>query len=380
MSNLENFTAEFRSFVGEYDFARKKETWLHHAERFRDLWSNQILKGLGNRDVHDELVFMLDAKARGSRKTDEAVANTYIRYPTWYRMFEDLHNQTDLRELLDKIFHENDEQKAIALINRLAERNKNNKNGLTGDSCVILNALLFLNNPEMHVSSVSLRHRFDIINFFGWNDCLPGHDLSFGEKSVLTNRIILAQFKPMLATVDAALDPFIIPRLISDFIYSPSIRPRIWMNPPDRSEDEEEEPALEEQRFHLEKYLEHFLYTNWEATALGEKYEIIVENGEPVSLQYQTDVGNIDLLVREKNTGDYLVVELKRGQTSDQTIGQIARYMGWVKHWLAGDKNVKGLIIAAAHDKRMEYSLKVVNDIELCVYKVDFSLEKMHFA
>jgi hypothetical protein len=181
--------------------------------------------------------------------------------------------------------------------------------------------------------------------------------------------------------MDASIDEFILPRLVSDFIYSKYIQPKIWHGPSPQSEiDEEDEPTMEEQRFSLEKYLEHFLYTNWESTALGKKYEIIVENGDPVSLQYQTDVGTIDLLVQEKNTGDYLVIELKRGQTSDQTIGQITRYMGWVKHYLAQDKKVKGLIIAAGYDKKMEYSLKMMDDIETYVYKIDFSLEKMNFT
>jgi len=36
----------------------------------------------------------------------------------------------------------------------------------------------------------------------------------------------------------------------------------------------------------------------------------------------------------------WLVVEHKRNQTSDQTVGQLLRYIGWVKRHLAEDGDV----------------------------------------
>jgi RecB family endonuclease NucS len=50
-----------------------------------------------------------------------------------------------------------------------------------------------------------------------------------------------------------------------------------------------------------------------------------------VSQQYQTAMGPIDILAQDKKSQQYVVIELKRDQTSDQTVGQLARYMGWLE-------------------------------------------------
>lgn len=128
--------------------------------------------------------------------------------------------------------------------------------------------------------------------------------------------------------------------------------------------------------FYLEKQLEDFIIYNWKYTDLGEKYDLIVEEGVVVSQQYRTDIGPIDILAKEKATGNHVVIELKKSQSSDQTIGQIARYMGWVEEQF-GDKDVKGVIISKSYDKKLELALKRVNGVEVYVYEVDFRLKKL---
>jgi hypothetical protein len=378
MKELPEIKSKIKQFIDTYNFSEKIRTWKNHSDKFHEIWKNYILPGDAETGNFDELVFMIDSNARGSTKSDEAVARTYIRYSTWYRMFGDLNENKSLKEIMNNIFNTVDENDLISLINKLFEENKNNKNGLTGNSGVILNAMLFINNPQYFISSVSLRHRIDIIEYFTLPQIDNFDNLSYGEKIIQTNSIILINFKNIFDETNLDIDPFIQPRLISDFIYSNEVKENIWPknDKSDENETNDDEPNLEQQRFHLEKYLEHFLYTNWENTQLGEKYEIIEEDGEPVSLQYRTDIGNIDLLVKDKKTGDYLVIELKRGQTSDDTIGQITRYMGWVKENLAKNKKVKGIIIAGNYDKKIKYSLEMVKDIELFVYNISFSLEK----
>jgi Endonuclease NucS C-terminal domain/MrcB-like, N-terminal domain len=125
--------------------------------------------------------------------------------------------------------------------------------------------------------------------------------------------------------------------------------------------------------FYLEKQLEDFLINNWERTELGKKYDLIVEDGEVVSRQFKTDVSSIDILAKDKKTGSYVVIELKKNQTSDDTVGQVARYMGWIKE-KKGDSNVKGIIIASEFDEKLEYALRVVPNVEVFLYKVDFQL------
>lgn len=125
--------------------------------------------------------------------------------------------------------------------------------------------------------------------------------------------------------------------------------------------------------FYMEKELENFLINNWDKTELGKKYDLIIEDGELKSQQYRTDIGPIDILVRDKRNKNYVVIELKKNQTSDDTIGQIARYMGWVKEKLH-DEKVHGIIVAGAYDERLFYASKTVPNVELFIYKVDFKL------
>lgn len=133
------------------------------------------------------------------------------------------------------------------------------------------------------------------------------------------------------------------------------------------------EPGL----FYMEKQLEDFLIENWENTGLGRKYDLIVEDGVVLSQQYKTDIGRIDLLIKEKDTGKYVVVELKKGQTSDQTVGQIARYIGWIKEHRSPGKEVGGIIIAGKYDKKLNYAVKALSglELEIYLYRVDFRLD-----
>jgi RecB family endonuclease NucS len=127
--------------------------------------------------------------------------------------------------------------------------------------------------------------------------------------------------------------------------------------------------------FYLEKQLEDFIIQNWDHTDLGKKYDLIIEEGVLLSQQYRTDIGPMDILAKDKKTGSYVVIELKKNQTSDDTIGQVARYMGWVEEKLK-DKNVKGIIIAHSFDKKLEYALKRINNVEVYIYEVDFRLKE----
>lgn len=130
--------------------------------------------------------------------------------------------------------------------------------------------------------------------------------------------------------------------------------------------------------FGMEKHLEDFLVENWEKTKFGKDYELIYEEGDLKSQQYQTDVGPIDILARHKRTGDYLVVELKKGRGSDAVVGQIARYISWVEQNLAKDKGrVKGVIITREKDPKIELALKQLNSVSYFVYKVKFRVEKL---
>ncbi len=139
------------------------------------------------------------------------------------------------------------------------------------------------------------------------------------------------------------------------------------------SDENVEDPTV----FALEKHLEDFLVHNWKQTELGKKYDIYVQDGEIIGQQYPSDTGPIDILAVSKNKKEILVVELKKGRISDVVVGQIQRYMGYVKEELAEKhQTVSGVIIAFDDDLRLRRALSVTHDISFMTYQVSFKLKK----
>jgi len=103
-------------------------------------------------------------------------------------------------------------------------------------------------------------------------------------------------------------------------------------------------PFGESQLFPLDRYLEDFLVSNWDKTTLGRTLSLHSEDEESAT-QYPTDVGPIDILARDRSNQDWVVIELKKGRSSDAVVGQLLRYMGWVKrHKAAEGEGVRGII------------------------------------
>ena len=139
------------------------------------------------------------------------------------------------------------------------------------------------------------------------------------------------------------------------------------------SDPDIEDPAA----FAMEQHLEAFLVANWNQTLLSKEFSIYEEEGEPVGQQYATDAGPIDVLAISKDKKRLLVVELKRGRATDVVVGQVRRYMGFVKEQIAeDDQNVEGAIIALEDDQKMRWALLSVPSISFYRYKISFKLVK----
>ncbi|MCY3003121.1 MAG: endonuclease NucS [Planctomycetota bacterium] len=129
--------------------------------------------------------------------------------------------------------------------------------------------------------------------------------------------------------------------------------------------------------FAMEKHLEAFLVANWNQTLLSKDFSIYEEEGEPVGQQYATDAGPIDVLAISKDKKRLLVVELKRGRASDVVVGQVLRYMGFVKEQVAEDyQTVEGAIIALEDNQKMRWALVSVPSISFYRYEISFKLVK----
>lgn len=136
-----------------------------------------------------------------------------------------------------------------------------------------------------------------------------------------------------------------------------------------------DQPVEDPGQFAMEKHLEEFMVANWGQTEFGRDYDIYEEDGERVGQQYQSDTGPLDILAVSKDQKCLLVVELKKGRASDAVVGQVLRYMGFVKEVLAeNDQEVKGAIIALDDDQRMRRALVMVSNVDFYRYEVSFKL------
>lgn len=115
-----------------------------------------------------------------------------------------------------------------------------------------------------------------------------------------------------------------------------------------------------------EKTLEDFLEKNLQA----------LEDGLTlVGRQFATITGPIDLLCKD-NDNHFVVVELKKGRSSDRVVGQILRYIGFIQeNMLENEKQiVRGIIVGREIDKKLEMSLKAIPGVDLKLKKFDANI------
>ena len=352
-----------------------KKLWDGKSNQFHTFWNEKIL----NDDSHDlneaeidQIVRILDRNGKGNTGDVEAVAKAMIPQGAWRRLFNEIKRDKDLRKVINDIFNSTNDQ--AELIDRLYQLNEGRKNNLTGKSGNAINAMLVAFNPRKYTSVISLKARKKIIDYFQLEGSPDFENDSPGEKIVLSNEAIIRGFSFLNAE----------PRMISKFVYrtlksfwdDDSQEPSVVE--PDTSEVTEpiESVSLDKSTFYMEKELENFLIKNWDKTELGKDFDLINEDGELVSQQYQTKHGIIDILVQDKKTKQYVVIELKRNQTSDDTVGQILRYLGWIEENKPNKLPPKGIIIASNFDEKLRLALKKVKDVEVYSYQIDFKLKE----
>jgi restriction system protein len=137
-----------------------------------------------------------------------------------------------------------------------------------------------------------------------------------------------------------------------------------------------DELALEQSsEFVLEAHLEEFLVGNWKSIGWGRPLDIWIGPDGQSGHQLVTPVGRLDFLCSDPSADALIVVELKRGRPSDKVVGQVARYIGYVRTHLAEpDQRVEGLIIAHEADEPLQYAVAAFPGLQLMTYAVIFKL------
>ncbi len=96
-----------------------------------------------------------------------------------------------------------------------------------------------------------------------------------------------------------------------------------------------------------------------------------------VGRQYPTAVGPIDLLAKDPN-GIYVVIELKRGRSSDRVVGQIARYLTWTVQRLGHGRNsqVRGIVVGQDFDKHFGAAIAQLKQVSPYTFDLRVRFER----
>jgi RecB family endonuclease NucS len=89
-----------------------------------------------------------------------------------------------------------------------------------------------------------------------------------------------------------------------------------------------------------------------------------------VDRQVSNEVGRVDVLARDRD-GTTVILELKVGEATDASIGQIARYLGWYGR----QGKVRGILIAADFPERIKYAATAIPNLELRRFQVRFQFD-----
>jgi restriction system protein len=140
---------------------------------------------------------------------------------------------------------------------------------------------------------------------------------------------------------------------------------------------ESQESVKDQTEFVLEKYLEDFIVSNFDAIFKKQLVLFSDPYEGPLGQQFDTeDAGVIDILAQDPKSNAFVVIELKKGRESDKVVGQMLRYMGWVAENLCQlGQEVHGIIVCKEPDDRLLYALKMVKNVSLKYYRVDFKLQ-----
>lgn len=146
----------------------------------------------------------------------------------------------------------------------------------------------------------------------------------------------------------------------------------------DGNSEEEEKEEVPDASFALEYQLRDFVAQNLSTISIeGRRLRLYVDPSGRDGIEYSTPVGSIDILAVDDSDA-FVVFELKRARTPDHAIGQLTRYMGWIKQTIGRGKNVRGVIVSKTISDNLRYAVLAIPNVTLFEYEVEFHLKPVH--
>jgi len=135
---------------------------------------------------------------------------------------------------------------------------------------------------------------------------------------------------------------------------------------PSATEEAEMEPVDGSREFAFERDLRNYLARN---LGMLERGLNLFHDEEFAGVEFPVGGRFIDILATDSNA-NYVVIELKVSRGYDRVIGQLLRYMAWVKRNLADDKMVRGFIVASELTDDLILAASLVPSVALYRYEL----------
>lgn len=120
------------------------------------------------------------------------------------------------------------------------------------------------------------------------------------------------------------------------------------------------------QEFAFERDLRNYLSKN---LTLLEPGLTLFQDEEFTGIEFPVGGRFIDILAVDSQ-GNYVVIELKVSRGYDRVMGQILRYMAWVKKNLAEQHNVRGIIVASDITEDLQLAASLLPNVQLFQYSI----------
>lgn len=129
--------------------------------------------------------------------------------------------------------------------------------------------------------------------------------------------------------------------------------------------------------FAFERDLRNYLAKNLSSLEQGLR---LYEEEEITGIEFPVGGRFIDILATDSN-GGLVVIELKVSRGYDRVVGQLMRYVAWIKKNLAeNDQHIRGMIVAREISEDLVLACSLVPDVELYEYELSLSLSRVEYA
>jgi endonuclease len=141
-----------------------------------------------------------------------------------------------------------------------------------------------------------------------------------------------------------------------------------------KTDDAPEEAAPGSSEFLLEQDLQRYLAENLDCIESGLR---LYEEDGVRGIEYDAGGRRIDILGIDRQ-GAFVVIELKVSKGYDRVVGQLLRYMNWVRKELAEPgQRVRGLIVCRDMSEDLRLACASIPDVELLEYELSVTVTRV---